>query len=170
MNELEKKTATFPWALELSEKSAAGNSGLIQGYGSVFDTIDTHHDRVVRGAFSKTLAQWKSKGQLPKMLWQHDAAEPIGYWTDIQEDGHGLLVKGQLLLDLQRGREAYALIKAGVLDSLSIGYQVREAIKGSAEHVRLLTCLDLFEISVVTFPANGAARISHVKHQNKQEY
>lgn len=139
--------------------------GIFSGYASVFNDLDEQGDRVLKGAFQASLAKCHYKKQMPKMLWQHDSEQPIGIWHMIREDQKGLYVEGQLLLDVQRGREAYALLKAGVLDSLSIGYQVVEAEKGGTTGERKLKKVDLFEISLVTFPANTAARITRVKNR-----
>ncbi|MBN9343146.1 MAG: hypothetical protein BGO76_04115 [Caedibacter sp. 38-128] len=144
--------------------------GVFEGYASVFEHLDDHGDRVVKGAFIDSLRQWWYSGQVPKMLWQHDPSQPIGVWESLEEDGHGLQVKGRLLLDVQRGREAYALMKAGVLDSLSIGYRVLEARPGLKSGERLLSKLELHEISLVTFPANDCAKITQVKRLFNQEH
>jgi HK97 family phage prohead protease len=105
-------------------KSLQKNTSWFAGYASVFDEVDSQNDRVMRGAFKSTLQKYKLQGQSPKMLWQHDSTEPIGLWHQVKEDATGLYVEGTLLLEVQKAREAYALMKAGVLDSLSIGYRV----------------------------------------------
>lgn len=144
--------------------------GVFEGYASVFEHLDDQGDRVMKGAFIESLHQWWHSGQAPKMLWQHDPHQPIGVWESVEEDGHGLRVKGRLLLEVQRGREAYTLMKAGVLDSLSIGYRVLEARPGYKSGERLLSKLELHEISLVTFPANDRAKITQVKQLWGQEY
>jgi HK97 family phage prohead protease len=137
--------------------------GYFSGYASIFDTVDAHKDQLIRGAFQETLSQWDQNGEMPKMLWQHDPHEPIGYWTHIEEDHRGLYVEGQLLLDLQRGREAYVLLKAGVLKGLSIGFRIKNAIKPKSTSLRLITNVDLLEISLVTWGANKEALVQQVK-------
>lgn len=141
--------------------------GFFCGYASVFQVLDHHHEVIAPRAFKASLSKWSSKGKLPKMLWQHDAKKPVGVWHEIYEDEHGLFVKGQLLLDLEAGREAYALLKAGVIDSLSIGFRPvkakREAARDGKNQVRLLEEVDLMEISLVTFGANPEAKITAVK-------
>lgn len=137
--------------------------GTFSGYASIFNELDDQGDRVLKGAFLKSLAAMSSQEEFPKMLWQHDALEPIGVWEEIREDNRGLFVKGRLVLELRRAQEAYALMKARVLDSLSIGYRVIQALKGKNPKERHLTQLDLFEISLVTFPANRAAKIINLK-------
>ena len=149
--------------LTLTETKDSPNVGLISGYASVFGVVDEQGDRVINGAFSRSLKDIDDSSKWPKMLWQHDPKEPIGQWTKIQEDAKGLYVEGQLLLDLQRGREAYALLKSKVIDGLSIGYRVVEAHKSEMAGERLLSQLDLLEVSLVTFAANTAAKITEVK-------
>lgn len=140
------------------------DEGFISGYASVFGLKDHHDEIVVKGAFDQSLRSWHSKGQLPKLLWQHDSREPIGYWKSITEDHYGLRVEGQLLLDLQRAREVHTLLKSSAIDGLSIGYTIRESHKNS-NGIRLLTSLDLMEISLVTFGANPSAQVTVVKSQ-----
>lgn len=139
------------------------DDGFFCGYASVFDVADHHQEIVARQAFRQSLANWQSKGRLPKMLWQHDQRKPIGVWDEIYEDDHGLFVKGRLLLDLESGREAYALMKAGVIDSLSIGFRTLKALKDPSKGPRILQEVDLLEISLVTFAANPDAKITAVK-------
>src|SRR3546814_4385041 len=93
---------------------------MLEGYASVFGgEPDRHGDVIQRGAYSKSIAS----GARPLMLWAHDQSQPIGTWTDVREDETGLKVKGRLILETQRGAEAYALLRANVLDGLSIGYR-----------------------------------------------
>jgi HK97 family phage prohead protease len=143
-------------ALELKE---LGEDGVFEGYASVFDEIDSVNDVVLKGAFKKTLAEAAKKKRMPPMLWQHNTAEPIGKFTEMREDSRGLFVKGQLLVgSVARAKEAYNLLKEGVLTGLSIGYRTldSEFDKG----LRKLKELDLLEVSLVTFPANDSARVA----------
>lgn len=140
---------------------ASGEDGSIEGYGSVFGVRDNYDDVIVAGAFQASLAAHRAVGTMPAMLWQHDATEPIGIWTEIVEDAKGLRMKGMLALDTARGKEAYALLKMGALNGLSIGFMSK---KWSYEgDLRILAEVDLWEVSMVTFPANEAARITSVK-------
>lgn len=140
---------------------ASGEDGSIEGYGSVFGVRDNYDDVIVAGAFQASLAAHRAAGTMPAMLWQHDATEPIGIWTEIVEDTKGLRMKGMLALDTARGKEAYALLKMGALNGLSIGFMSK---KWSYEgDLRILAEVDLWEVSMVTFPANEAARITSVK-------
>lgn len=148
-------------ALEL--KFVAQN-GVFEGYASVFGNTDSAGDRIVPGAFAKSLNACKQTGRWPPMLWQHDAAQPVGAWEDIYEDSHGLFVRGRLFVDdIALAREAYALLREKVVSGLSIGYRTREARRDTQSGARVLEEVDLLEISLVTFPANDMARIRAVK-------
>jgi hypothetical protein len=134
--------------------------GKFAGYASVFGIIDSQNDVVMKGAFQNSL---KKRAGDVKLLWQHQVGEPIGVFSLIREDSHGLYVEGRLLLDLQRGREAYSLLKNGAIKGLSIGYSVVAADYNGDDNIRLITDLQLWEISLVTFPANEAAVVTSVK-------
>lgn len=126
----------------------------ITGHASLFDIRDNGGDTVKAGAYANSLA----KGRKIKMLWQHDPAQPIGVWDEVKEDAQGLFVKGRILESVAKGREASALIEAGALDGLSIGYRTIRATK-SAGGGRDLHELDLWEVSLVTFPMLPEARV-----------
>lgn len=146
------------------------------GYGAVFGNVDSHGDVIEAGAFSKFLADVKSGNQpWPAMLsqhggWQMSAEDmtPIGVWTDFAEDGHGLKVTGQLA-DTPRGLEMYKLMKMSprpAIDGMSIGYIAKEWEPRSKpeDPKRKLKRIDLIEVSIVTRPANGKARVESVKN------
>lgn len=147
----------------LCEIKATGESGSFEGYGSVFNITDRGGDIVIPGAFTETLTTQKAAGRLPAMLWQHNQREPIGVYTDMEEDAVGLRVKGTLALKTQRGAEAFELMKMGALTGLSIGYRVRDDSWDRVTGVRTIKKADLYEISPVTFPMNDASRVSAVK-------
>ncbi|EAR49550.1 phage prohead protease, HK97 family protein, partial [Oceanicola granulosus HTCC2516] len=128
---------------------------LVEGYASVFDLCDQGGDRVARGAYEACLA---ARTRPVRMLWQHDPAQPIGVWDELVEDARGLRVKGRLLTEVARGREAAALLAAGAIDGLSIGYRTVKAARDEKGR-RLLTELDLWEVSLVTFPMLPEARV-----------
>jgi len=153
-NKIEKKHLDYQLSIE-----GLNENGKFKGYASVFDVMDNHMDVVVKGAFINTL---KTKKDI-KLLWQHKADEPIGIFTEIREDEKGLYVEGQLLLDVQRANEAYALLKSGAIDGLSIGYSVKDYEIDDETGIRILKEVDLWEISLVTFPANEAAGVVAVK-------
>lgn len=150
----------------LAIKSLEGD-GLFVGYASVFGEVDAQKEIVAAGAFKRSLAKMREKGQSPAMLWMHDPTQPIGMWVAMSEDENGLVVQGRLALSTQKGREAYELLMMKALTGLSIGYRVVSSKIDRHRKARVLTDVDLFEISLVTFPANDAARISDVKSPKK---
>ncbi|MDE3027881.1 MAG: HK97 family phage prohead protease [Paracoccaceae bacterium] len=131
----------------------------VEGYASVFGVRDQGGDVVLAGAYAKSLAGIAARGGRVKMLWQHDPTQPIGIWDEVREDAVGLYVKGRLLPEVAKGREAVALIGAGAIEGLSIGYRTVAAEK-DAKGQRLLSELDLWEVSLVTFPMLPQARVS----------
>lgn len=139
------------------------DAGTFEGYGSIFGNRDSYGDVVERGAFAKSLATHEARGSKPKLFWQHDMHQPIGSWTEMKEDDTGLWAKGRLNMDVQRGREAHALLKAGDIDGLSIGYHTITAEPDKAAGVLLLKELDLVEVSVVSVGANDRALVDAVK-------
>jgi HK97 family phage prohead protease len=130
----------------------------IEGYASLFGVTDQGGDVVVAGAYRRSLDRLRAEGRQVKMLWQHDPAQPIGVWEVIREDTKGLWVSGRILTDVERGREAAALISAGAIDGLSIGYRTVTAQK-DAKGQRLLREVELWEVSLVTFPMLPEARV-----------
>lgn len=145
---------------------AVGDDGVIEGYASAFGVVDSHNEVVEPGAFTASLVESKRKGRSIKMLWQHDSGQPIGVWDDLAEDSKGLWVKGRILKDASKlAGEAYALLKGGALDELSIGYRtIQTEPHDDKQGVLRLLKLDLREVSLVTFGALGrAARITDVK-------
>lgn len=138
---------------------AISDGSVIGGYASVFGVRDHGGDIVMPGAFAASLARMASEGRRVRMLWQHNQTQPIGVWDEIVEDAHGLRVKGRLLDDVARGREAAALLAAGAVDGLSIGYRTirAEKLPGGG---RKLWELDLWEVSLVTFPMLPVARVA----------
>ena len=145
------------------EIKAVNEDGLFSGYASVFEEIDSYRDIVKRGAFEKTLAESESKGRAVPILWQHDAAKPIGVYTELKEDEHGLYVEGQLNMDVQQAREALSLLRQKALSGISIGYNSVRYDTDVKSGVRRLYELKLFEASLVTFPACDSARVTDVK-------
>ncbi|WP_181708745.1 HK97 family phage prohead protease [Chthonobacter rhizosphaerae] len=142
-------------ASTLSRREAG--RGVFQGYASLFGVTDLTGDMVLPGAFAATLARRGAAGV--KLLYQHDPAEPIGRWLDIRETDRGLRVTGQILADTVKGRDAVALIETGILDGLSIGFRTVRARTDRKTGVRRVAEVDLWEISVVTFPMLPGARI-----------
>jgi HK97 family phage prohead protease len=145
---------------------AISEDGVFSGYGSVFGLKDSWDDIVQKGAFAVTLAKWEAEKRLPAMLWQHRQAEPVGIYTLMREDDVGLYVEGKLALKTTRGAEAYELMKMGAVGGLSIGYVSRDDSYDRVTGVRTLKQVDLYEVSVVTFPACDAARVTGVKSRS----
>jgi HK97 family phage prohead protease len=135
--------------------------GMFEGYASVFNGLDSYNDTILPGAYRKSLESKKSVA----MLFNHSAFRPdmpakIGRWTHMEEDQKGLYVKGQLALGHPTADAVYASLRAGTIDGLSIGYSVPQGGAEFRENVRYLKEIDLFEVSVVDFPADASARIS----------
>jgi len=149
---LEKKFARLGTDLKVTDGAC------IEGYASYFGDADQGGDVVQKGAYAASLKALAADGRQVKMLWQHDPAQPIGIWDEVREDARGLYVKGRLLESVGRGREAAALIAAGAIDGLSIGYRTVKAAKNDKGQ-RLLQELELWEVSLVTFPMLPSARV-----------
>jgi HK97 family phage prohead protease len=139
----------------------AGAPGLFEGYASLFGVADLGRDVVEPGAFRESLARRGMRGI--KLLWQHDPGEPIGRWLSLAEDARGLKVRGQLNLAVGRAREIHALMREGAIDGLSIGFRTERARTDGKSGLRRLAKIDLWEISVVTFPMLPGARVGAVK-------
>jgi HK97 family phage prohead protease len=135
--------------------------GTVTGYASLFGEIDQARDMVMRGAFAETL-RLRGPRRVP-MLFQHDPAEPIGIWLELREDQRGLFARGKLIPEVARGRELLALLRAGAIDGLSSGFKTAKARIDPRTRVRSLLAVDLWEISIVTFPLLAGARVQAVK-------
>jgi HK97 family phage prohead protease len=135
--------------------------GTVEGYASLFGVVDQARDMVMPGAFRETL---KARGlrRIP-MLFQHDPAEPVGIWLELREDFRGLYARGRLIPDVQRSRELFSLLRAGAIDGLSIGFRTVQGRVDPKSRVRKLAAIDLWEISIVTFPLLAGARVHAVK-------
>ena len=140
---------------------AVAESGIFEGYGSIFGNRDQGGDIVEPGAFAKSLKARGPRGI--KMLADHDPTKRIGVWTEMQEDGTGLYVKGQLLTEKSIGKEAYIDIKAGALSGLSVGGRATLTAQDGRKRARMIKEWDLYEVSLVTFPMNELATVTAVK-------
>lgn len=140
--------------------------GSFSGYASRFNVVDLGRDVVLPGAFAESIARRGPRGI--RMLFQHDPAEPIGVWLEVREDEHGLYARGRILPEVERGREVLALMRAGALDKLSIGFRTVEGRTDARSGVRRLARVDLWEISIVTFPMLPEARVSAVKQRGDE--
>ncbi|MDX1063121.1 HK97 family phage prohead protease [Sinorhizobium medicae] len=146
--------------LEIDTK-AVSDDGLFYGYASAWGVLDSHKDIVTKGAFTKSIAA--RPAAKVKMLRGHDQSEPIGIWDSLVEDERGLKATGRLILDTAKGRETHALMKAGALDGLSIGFRTVKDRMDRTKGARILEEIDLWEISVVTFPSNPQSTVTAVK-------
>jgi uncharacterized protein len=146
---------TFDSAFTLKD---VDEKGTFTGYGSVFEVTDLQKEIVAAGAFTESL-----KVRKPAMLWQHKHSEIPGVFKEVKEDAVGLHMTGQILLKTPRGAEAYELMKADALGGMSIGGIVRDDSYDRVTGIRTLKRLDLWEVSLVTFPANESARFTEVK-------
>lgn len=133
----------------------------IEGYASLFWTRDLNEDVTAAGAFAASLARTGAAGV--KMLHQHEGDAPIGVWDEIVEDGRGLFVRGRILAITPQARMTAALVRAGAMDGLSIGFRTVKARPDETGRLRVLTEVELWEVSVVTFPMLPAARITAIK-------
>ena len=131
---------------------------VIEGYASLFGLADQGGEKVMPGAYAASLSKLAGRGDKVRMLWQHDPMRPIGVWDEIREDARGLWVRGRLLSEVGQAREAAALVQAGAIDGLSIGYRTVRAERSPEGH-RLLTEVELWEVSLVTFPMLPEAKV-----------
>lgn len=153
MSKIRPETKDF----RLEIKTLDDESGTFTGILSAYNVVDLGNDMVEPGAFTKNMEE---AGSLRPLLWQHKTDEPIGQ-LDLKDSAEGLLVTGTLDLNLQRAREAYSLIKKGIIKGLSIGYRaIRKKMEGGIRHLKEI---ELFEGSIVTFPMLPLAQVTTVK-------
>jgi uncharacterized protein len=148
---------SFPQTLEI--KSISKEGAVFTGYASVFNKPDSTGDIILPGAFAETLRDNYNRNI--KLLWQHDPENPIGYLTEIRETIQGLYVEGNIITELPKGMDVYKLINKKVIDGLSIGFEVVDCFYNS--DIRYIKKIKLWEVSIVTFPANVHARIDNVE-------
>lgn len=147
-------------------KEVNQENGTFKGYASTFGgKPDAYRDIINEGAFSDTLKKNGANGLGIALLWQHNPETPIGVWNHLEEDKKGLYVEGELVSGVRQADEALLLMKKKAIKAMSIGYSIP---KGGFEideekNVRYINSADLWEISLVTFPANPRAKVSGVK-------
>lgn len=156
MSDINHKSFTLE---QIEFKGEPDHDGEFSGYASVFDVVDGGMDVMDRSAFTKSIGS----GRKVKMLWQHNPEDVIGVWDEIRIDERGLFVKGRLLKDVAKGREAMALLRNEAINSMSIGYKTVSAVPEGAGRVRRLMEVDLYEVSLVTFPMLEDAQVTDVK-------
>lgn len=132
--------------------------GRFAGYASVFGRRDDSGDVVMPGAFAASLG--RRGAARVRMLFQHDPKEPVGLWERVAEDGFGLWVEGRLVPGVPRADALRRLIERRAIDGLSIGFRTVRATREPRSGERRLWQVDLWEISIVTFPMLAEARIA----------
>lgn len=153
------QTKEMPVMIEAKD---IGEDGTFTGLASTFGgKPDSYGDTIAAGAFAETIEKGGYGGNGIKMLWQHDRAKPIGIWTEMVETKKGLQVRGQLAINTTLGRDVYELMKIGAINAMSIGFDGVES--ENTKTGRLFKKVELYEVSLVTFPANTGAKVTNVK-------
>jgi len=166
----ERKHIDIPFEIKEADVLSDGS---FKGFGSTFGgKPDSYGDVVNQGAFSKTIKEGGRSGNGVALLWQHNAEQPIGVWNQLEETSKGLKVHGQLAMKTQLGQEAYELLKMKAIKGLSIGFDTKdfeivESNKGKTR-TRYLKEVALWEISLVTFPANTRASVTSIKEMKTE--
>lgn len=151
------------------EVKAADDANMtFEGFAACYGNVDDYGDVVQPGAFADTMAKHDAAQTMPAMFWNHDARSlPIGVWIEWEDTPHGLKFSGRFI-DTQMGRDAYQAVKARAVNGLSIGYTKNdwEKVRQDGATLRHLKSVNLFEVSVVTFPANPLTLITDVKEKD----
>ena len=164
-------------SVQLTSIKAGPQDGLAEGqftaYASVFGNIDSYGDVVVKGAFAETIVEWAESGNTIPLLFGHNMSDPdynVGSVLKAVEDDHGLLVTGEFDMESPKGPQVYRLVKGRRLSQLSFAYDVIEAANGSVDgkDALLLTKLKLYEVSLVSMPANSRAKVTVVKSKSER--
>jgi HK97 family phage prohead protease len=137
--------------------------GVITGLASAFGNVDLHGDTIAPGAFTKALQKVNSGERKVAMLDHHRMDAPVGKWTQFRETDRGLEIQGRLTMGVNRARELYELAKDGALGGLSIGFRTVKDRMDQDRKTRIIEEVDLFEVSLVSIPANPMAKIEAVK-------
>jgi HK97 family phage prohead protease len=142
--------------IEIKASLAVSDEGEITGIAWPFNSPDRVGDVIERKAFAN------ARTPLP-LLFAHDPAQPVGVWNEIQTTGAGLTLKGRLLVDsIERAREVRALVQAGAVTGLSIGFRTKSATP-RRNGGRVISALELLECSLVTIPSHPGARVTSAK-------
>lgn len=154
------RTLTYDADLELKD---VGDTGSFKGVASIFNKLDSYRDSILPGAFAKSIDKKGPEGI--RMLWQHDSDWPIGTWSMLKETKKKLLVDGDLVTDSFMGNEAHVLLKAGAVKGISIGFSIPKGKHrfDPTKNIRFIEEIDLWENSLVTFPAMDGAQVTSVK-------
>jgi len=152
------ETKFLPVDLKAGKMTDDGRYREIDGYGAVFGNVDSYNEIIEPGAFAASIA-----AKEPKMAWQHDLRELVGRWDEYREDNNGLMMRGRIATRTERGADAVELLEMGALKGLSIGFNT---IKSEMDHdkgIRRLLEIDLWEVSLVSVPANPLANVTGFK-------
>lgn len=161
---MNRKSAVYKVRSFDLDVKAVAETGVFTGYGSVFGVVDSYKEVVAPGAFKNSLEALAKSGRTIPIFWQHRSGEPIGNWTSLKEDAHGLLGDGELWLEESAyARLAYRGMKTKSITGLSIGYYVRRSSYDEKTGIRTLLEVELVEISIVSTPANDEARVEEIK-------
>lgn len=161
---MERKNVQF--AIEKATMSEDRTIGTIIGYASTYGNIDMVGDRVMPGAFKKSIAKFKKTGRMIPMLSGHSTDNVIGGFdpSRMKETDQGLRVEGKVDLNTQRGREDFSLMSNGFISGMSIGgFTTPEDVTMADDGIREINNFQLYEISVTPMPANEEAQIEMVK-------
>ena len=158
------------------EADVAEDGGHIRAYAATFDReADCYGDVIAKGAFTRTLKEWRDSGRPIPLLFGHNAENPyynIGACYDFGEDERGLWIDGEFDADNETAQYARKLAKEKRVCKMSFAYAVRDAAPVKLEdgtEANELRDLDLFEVSIVTIPANAHADIIEVKDTQPEQ-
>lgn len=155
------RLSTLDFPLEVKE---IAEDGLFLGHAATFGNLDRKGDIILPGAFDTTIAEWKARSRMPPILWQHNMDQPIGATVSMEQDEKGLAIEGKLVKTVRLAHEAYDLLRAKVINALSIGFQVPSgASTRDSKGIRSIKAVNLWENSLVTFGANDLSLVSAVK-------
>lgn len=144
------------------EIKAMEDDNIIEGYGAFFNNVDSHREKIQRGAFAKTIKENKNR---IKYLWQHDMREPIGKILEIYEDEKGLYLKAKIS-ETDTGKKAMQLVRDGILNEMSIGFETIKDDYETQKNIRTLKEIKLYEVSLVTLASNPMAQVTAYKDFN----
>jgi HK97 family phage prohead protease len=143
--------------IEIKSTLTVDDVGTLTGTAWPFGSADSVGDIITKGAFHLAVEN------LP-MLFNHDPSDLVGSWDEANETPDGFVVKGKLHMDQPRARSLHGLIKGGLVSGLSIGFKTKASTKQGRN--RVISSLDLFEISLVRNPSHPRARVTSTKSEN----
>ena len=152
--------------VKAEEIRLVGDAGSFSGYAAIFDEPNSFGEIIAPGAFKKTIRERSANGGVG-LFWNHNSDTPIGTWLSLVEDKRGLKVEGQLITEIPDGQKAHVLLRKKAVTGLSIGFRARGDKRGP-NGARVLTDIDLLEISLVTLPSASKARITSVRSDRQE--